>query len=279
MALTYTCDEQQIELALAKLKDAGLVAQDAFFNYDAPHDLRREVAYRDFDFLSRLSRVGEAETVGGVLAWLKAKGIAGEGASYDEAAYDVLRQQVKAHFTVRGTSITPVMARLLYMLSSIKRPQRVIGLGTYCAYALVWAVGASCGPQPAYTPATVVGIDIDPQATQLARENLTGLASSDHIELLAEDGLQAVDRLPGPWDTVFLDVDGSERGKGLYLDLLEKLYPKLAPGAWVLAHDTVVPPFADQLAPYLDQVRDKRRFQESISFHVDAYGLELSIVG
>jgi hypothetical protein len=63
----------------------------------------------------------------------------------------------------------------------------------------------------------------------------------------------------------------------LYLELLKKLYGKVEKGGWVLAHDTVVPPFAEQLEAYLAYVRDGKNFEESISFDVDAYGLELSI--
>ena len=135
MALTYTCEDQVIEMALEKLKESGLVARDAYFNFEAPDHLRREVAYRDFDFLSRLSRIGEVETVRSILMWLKQHRIVPEDADYDEKAFDELRQEVKRQFTIPGTSVTPVMERLLYMLSSVRRPRRVIGLGTYCGSA------------------------------------------------------------------------------------------------------------------------------------------------
>lgn len=45
----------------------------------------------------------------------------------------------------------------------------------------------------------------------------------------------------------------------------------------VLAHDTMVPPFAEQLEEYLAYVRNGDNFEESASFDVDPYGLELSI--
>ena len=277
MALIYTCENQVIEMALEKLKDAGLVSRDAYFNYDAPQNLRREVTYRDFDFLSRLSRTAETETIRSILAWLKQKGIVPEGATYDEKAFDELRQEVKGQFVIPGTSVTPVMERLLYMLSSVRRPRRVIGLGTYCGYALVWAIGPSCGSGREYEAEKVYGIDIDAEATERAKENLGKLAYTDHIELIAEDGLGAVERLKGPFDYVFLDVESKELGKGLYLGLLKKIYGKVEEGGWVLAHDTVVPPFAEQLEAYLAYVRDGENFKESISFDVDAYGLELSV--
>ena len=277
MSLIYTCDNQVIEMALEKLKDAGLVSKDAYFNYDAPQQLRREVAYRDYLFLSRLSRTAEVETIRSVLAWLKQEGIVPEGAAYDESAFDELRREVKEKFTIPGTSITPVMERLLYMLSSVRRPRRVIGLGTYCGYALVWSVGPGCGQGRVCEAEKVYGIDIDAEATERAQGNFSKLAHSDHIELLAEDGLEAVDRLEGPFDYVYLDVESKELGKGIYLELLKGLYGKVKEGGWVLAHDTTVPPFAKQLEEYLAFVRDGRNFRQSISFDVDPFGLELSV--
>jgi predicted O-methyltransferase YrrM len=277
MTLTYTCENQLIERALQRLKDDKLVSPDAFFNYDAPHKLRREVAYRDYDFLSRLCRIAEAEIVRSVLAWLQQKGLAPASAAFDKGGFDELRQQVKEKFVTPGSSVTPVMERLLYMLSSLKKPRRVVGIGTYYGNAFVWSSGSSCGPGQIYQAQRVYGVDIDPGATEGARENFKKLAHTDHVQFIAEDGLKTAERLPGPFDYVFLDVGGPGLGKSLYLELLRKLYDKIEPGGWVLAHDTVVPPFAEQLAEYLAFVRDKKNFRESISFDVDPFGLELSI--
>jgi predicted O-methyltransferase YrrM len=277
VARIYTCENQVIEMALDRLKDDGLVSRDAFFNYDAPHNLRSEVAYRDFDFLSRLCRVGEAESVRSILAWLKQEGIVPASATFDEGAFEVLRREVREKFTFPGTSITPVMERLLYALSSVRRPRRVIGIGTYCGNALLWCVGASCGPGRVYEAQKVYGIDIDARVTGQARENLGKLAHTEHVELLTEDGLEAAERLEGPFDYVFLDAESKELGKGVYLELLKRLYAKVEQGGWVLAHDTAVPPFAGQLEGYLAFVRAGENFRESIAFDVDPFGLELSV--
>jgi predicted O-methyltransferase YrrM len=277
MALIYTCETQVIEMALERLKEDGLVSKDAYFNYDASQNLRREVAYRDFDFLSRLSRIAEFETVRSILAWLKQEGIVPEGTTYDEKAFDELRREVKEKFAIPGTSITTVMERLLYMLSSVRRPRRAIGLGTYCGYALVWVIGSSCGQERVYDAEKVYGIDIDEEVTERARRNFGNLAHTDHIELITEDGLKAVERMKGPFDYVYLDVESKKLGKGMYLELLKRLYGKIQEGGWVLAHDTAVPPFAEQLEEYLAYVRDGKNFRESISFDVDPFGLELSV--
>jgi predicted O-methyltransferase YrrM len=276
MARTYTCENGVIDRVLGTLKGRGLVARDARFEHDAPQNLRSQVAYRDYDFLLTLSRTAEAETVRSILVWLVRAGIVPERASYDEEAYLELRREV-AKFDIPGTSITPVMERLLYMLSSLRRPRRVMGVGTYCGYALVWAVGASCGPGRVYRAEKVYGIDIDAEVTARARKNLSKLAHTDHIQFLAEDGLAAVERLDGPFDYVYLDAESEELGKSIYQELLQRLYPKIVEGGWVLAHDTTVPPFASQLEGYLAFVRNSANFRDSISFDIDPFGLELSI--
>ena len=158
-----------------------------------------------------------------------------------------------------------------------RNSRRVIGLGTYCGYALVWIAGPNSGERRTYEAEKVYGIDIDVEVTQKARANFQRLSHVDHVELLAEDGLEAVKRLEGPFDYVYLDVEGRDAGKGLYVELLQRLYDKVERGAWVLAHDVVVPSFAGELAEYLSFVRNPTYFAESILLDVDAFGLELSV--
>lgn len=277
MVLTYTCEKEAIEKAVEKLKNDGQVSSDASFNYEAPGNLRREVAYKDFDFLTRLCRVAERDIAESVFEWMKQVEVNLENTTYNDRIFEEFRKTVKEKFIIPGTSITPVMERLLYMLSAIKKPKRVLGLGTYCGYALVWAIGASYGETKEYTAEKVYGIDIDEEATESARANFENLAQSDHIEFYAKDGLEAVKELKGPFDYVYLDVESKALGKGIYLDLLTRLYEKVETGGWILAHDTNVPPFASQLREYLVYVRDKKNFRESISFDIDPFGLELSI--
>ena len=277
MSLIYKCENQIIENVLKKMKDVGLVSKAAYFNFDAKDDLRKEVAYRDFDFLSRLSRMAEAEIVLSALNWLKHKGIVAADTDYNETAFENLRDEVKKKFTVPGTSITPVMERLLYMLSSLKKPRRILAIGTYCGNTLVWNAGTSCGSGKLYDAEKVYGIDIDAEATATAKKNFSKLSHADHIELLAKDGLKAIENLKESFDYVYLDADSKELGKGLYLELLKIVYEKIEDGGWILAHDIVVPTFSSQFKEYLTFVRNKKNFKESILFDVDAYGLELTI--
>ncbi len=48
-------------------------------------------------------------------------------------------------------------------------------------------------------------------------------------------------------------------------------------GAWVMAHDNLDWTARKQMAPYLEFVRDKAHFSESICFDIDDCRMELSI--
>jgi predicted O-methyltransferase YrrM len=263
--------------ALERLVRNGFVAQDARLLTASPQRLAHEVLYRDLHFLYYLGLYAEESIAAGALQLLKSQGLVDPAASYAPAAFSALRQRVKSCFVVPETAISPVMERLLYLLAAVKRPQRLLALGIYCGNALVWCVGPACDPGRSYRAESAIGVDIDPSAIAQARSNFSGLAGADHVQLLAEDARVTVERLKGPFDTVYLDVLSPESGKAMYLELLEALYPKLSPGAWVLAHDTTLGCYGEQLAGYLQVVRDPARFRHSISFDIDALGLELSI--
>jgi predicted O-methyltransferase YrrM len=270
-------DRELATMALQRLKRNGFIAEDAWFNEEATHQLATEVGYRDFQFLYYLGQYVEREISAAVLELLRQNGIVASGTDYSSEAFERLRHEVRVHFEIPDTAISPVMERLLYQLSAVKRPKRMIGMGIFCGNTLVWSTGASCNGGRVYEADQVLGIDINPQAIRLARQNFSRLTGVDHVKLIAEDGRHAADRLAGPFDYIYLDADSAENGKAINLEILQKLYPKLSPGGWVLAHDTTLPAYKPQLADYLGFVRDKRYFQESISLDVDVFGLEVSI--
>lgn len=192
-------------------------------------------------------------------------------------AFEAFRAQVRSRFQVPETSITPLMARILYGISYLAQPPRIIGIGTFAGNALVWLVGPGFDSAAAYPGERAVGVDLDPGATELARGNFHGLGLDGRVELLCEDGHAALARLGVVWDLILLDADDGVTGKGIYLSLLDALYPWLRRGGWLLAHDICVPKFRDALGTYQASVRDPDRFSVSLSLEVDSCGLELSV--
>jgi len=221
----------------------------------------------------------ERVAVDTLLARLKSDGVVAEQADYARDCFAALRRDVKATFEVPDTTISPVMERLLYMLACVRRPRRILGLGVFCGNTLVWSVGPTCGGGKVYDAEWCTGVDIKAEAIALAKKNFANLRHADHVELLAEDGLDTCRRIAPGIDYLYLDADDRTHGKGLYLLMLDAIYPKLADDAWVLAHDTRCPRagFPAQFEEYLAFVRSPAKFRQSISFDVDEYGLELSI--
>jgi predicted O-methyltransferase YrrM len=277
MALTFHPPRQAVEEALGKLKSDWKVHPDAVFNYDAPGCLRREVTRRDLDFGLRLGRTPlEVEVVGAALDFLKAHGLAPAEASYDKAAFEVLRRDVKERFVGTWTSITPAMERLFYMLTSVHRPKRLIELGCFWGNSLAWFAGPCIGVDKAYEAEEVIGIDVDERMIDLARHNFGKLTDCGRVTLVAEDARDCIGRIPGPFDSLYIEAK-SDAEPGMYLILLKAIYDKLRDGAWVVAHDTTEPPMHDELQEYLAWVHDRAHFKESVSFDIDPHGLELSI--
>lgn len=143
-------------------------------------------------------------------------------------------------------------------------------------YAVAWLVGPMLA-QAERSLEQAFAIDLDPDATMIARDNFQRIGLAPGVECLCDDGMRALPELGGPIDLLYLDVDSAEQGKKLYRPLLELAYPMLSEGAWVLAHDTCLEQFEKDLAPYLSMVRDTAYFKQSVSLPFDFCGLEVSI--
>jgi len=293
MAITFHPSREATALALDKLKEDGLVHQEAVFNEDADGGLRKEVARRDWHFGRRLGRTAlETEIVDAALALVKERGLVGPDADYDRAAVESHRERLKG-FDGSWTTLSPTMERLMYMMTSVRSPAHLLELGCFWGYTLGWFAGPCLGATPAVEAERIVGIDLDASMVEKARANFTRAGWEGQVELIAEDARTALDRIDGPFDFVYLEAKFENRqiaaaeAEGfkdplgpvphLYLVLLKQLYDRLPDGAWVIAHDNLDWVAKKEMAPYLEFVRDKAHFSESICFDIDDCGMELSV--
>jgi len=121
--------------------------------------------------------------------------------------------------------------RVLSVLAGDRR--RIVEVGTAYGYSTLWmALG-----QPA--DGTIVTIDPDRDRTDLARDwwRAAGIAD-EQIAVVNAAALEAFaaaePALAGPFDLAFIDALKPE-----YLDYLEALVPRLAPGALVVADNVL----------------------------------------
>lgn len=198
-------------------------------------------------------------------------------ASFPAEQFHAFRNLVRQHFFVPETSITPIMARLYFALSASRKPERIVGIGTYAGNALAWLAGPVLGSSPLYTSKQIVGCDIDREATELARRNFAKLPGGERVDLVCADGHQWLEENEDPIDLLYLDIDSPGERKIGYTTLLKKALARLSEGALVVAHDVCEPKFTADFEPYFEMVKDPALFQRSATLHIDPCGVEVSL--
>jgi len=227
--------------------------------------------------------LNEAKGIAQTVAQMKEMEVLTGHGEINEAPFSALRNAVRENFNITWTSITSPMERLLYSISAVNQPRSIVAIGIFCGNTLIWNVGSACGPGKCYSAEHLVGVEIKPEPAALARENLNGIGIFDEVEVLAEDGHDVLDRIDYPIELLYLDANGALPGtdgpntKKVYLSLLQRAYEKMPSGALAVAHDTIPEWFVRDAGIYLDFVRDKEHFRESISVEPDRVGIEVSV--
>lgn len=146
---------------------------------------------------------------------------------------DVLAQvsaRTEALGGVSSMQIGPDQAALLTMLTRFAGVERAVEVGTFTGTSsLCIARGLPPGGQ-------LRCCDINDDWTQIAREAWAAAGVDDRIELTIAPAIETLRSLPADEqiDLVFLDAD-----KTGYLDYYEELVPRLRPGGWIVADNTL----------------------------------------
>ncbi|MBU0516210.1 MAG: O-methyltransferase [Proteobacteria bacterium] len=131
--------------------------------------------------------------------------------------------------TWRMQNVPPDDGRLLRVLAAAFKSKRALEIGTSNGCSGLWiALGLL------ETGGTLVTLEIDPRRVALARKNFQAAGVFHRVRVIQGDALATLKGLSGPFDFVFIDADKSQYGR--YLELI---YPKLAPGGVILAHNVV----------------------------------------
>jgi predicted O-methyltransferase YrrM len=160
--------------------------------------------------------------------------------------------------------VSPEGGRLLYTLIRASRPATVVEFGTSFGISTIHLAAAVRDNGTGH----VVSTELNAAKVARARANLAEAGLAGQVTILEGDARETLADLPGPVGFVLLDG-----WKGLYLPVLRLLEPRLAPGALVVADDTIS--MAAQMTDYLSYVRDPARGYLSVSFP-ESDGLEIS---
>jgi len=195
---------------------------------------------------------------------------------YDRAKMLAHRQAVRDLFEIPWTAITPRMQRLLYAINAIGQPANMIAAGVYCGNTFISNAGAAVGPGACYSALQLIGVEIKPEEAERAERNVRRIDPTGVARVVAADAVDVVAEFAEPIHLLYLDADGDkERGKGIYLDILEAGYDRMPAGSIVLAHNSVNA--AERLERYLQLVRDSSHFSGSVNVIFDIEGLEVSV--
>jgi predicted O-methyltransferase YrrM len=157
----------------------------------------------------------------------------------------------KADRLERLRNVEPETARLLAVLIRSTRARDVLEIGTSNGYSTIWLADAA-------RDARVVSVDIDPERTKLARENLRASGLEERVELLTEDAAAVLKRAPdSSFDFIFLDAE-----RPAYTAYWPHLVRVLRPGG-LLVVDNVIS-HADEVADFRTLVSEDERVTEAL---------------
>lgn len=123
----------------------------------------------------------------------------------------------------------PLQGRLLAMLTRMIAPQRIVELGTFSGYSTL------CFAEAMPEGAEIHTIEIDDEAAPALRELFAESPRAADIHLHVGDAANVIPSLdPEPWDLAFIDAN-----KRHYCDYYRLLLPRVRPGGYILADNTL----------------------------------------
>lgn len=121
-----------------------------------------------------------------------------------------------------------LQGRLLAMLTAMIKPRRVLELGAFTGYSalcLAENLGEGC---------ELHTVEVDDEMADHLTELFATSPGGDRITLHIGDACEVIPTLSGTWDLVY--VDANKRDYVAYLDLL---IPRMSPGGFILADNTL----------------------------------------
>ncbi|MBI2742431.1 MAG: O-methyltransferase [Chlamydiales bacterium] len=125
------------------------------------------------------------------------------------------------------------VGKLLYMLTKLHAPKRVLEIGTLGGYSTIW-IARAMGAE-----GRIISLDIDAHNIRVAKEHLALAGLQERVEIrfgrATELLQQMVESKEEPFDLIFIDAD-----KVSYPDYLEYAVKLSSPGTLILS-DNLIP--------------------------------------
>lgn len=163
----------------------------------------------------------------------------------------------------RMRAIGPETGRLLNILVKSLKTPTILELGTSFGYSGIWLAEAARA-----SGGRLITMEMHDYKSAHAKAMSERAGLSDHVDFLVGDAVQMIAGIEDGIDFVFLDL-----WKDLYTPCLEAFYPKLNPGAIIVA-DNMLHPGGEDVQAYGRAVRAMKGM-DSILLPVGS-GIEIS---
>ena len=140
--------------------------------------------------------------------------------------------------------VGPESGQLINILARSLKAPNIVEIGASYGYSGIWLAEAARA-----SGGHVTSLELQDYKVAYAREMAAKAGLSDHIEFKVGEALAILAGLPPGIDFVLLDL-----WKELYIPCLEAFYPKLNPGALIVA-DNMIYPGGDDVDRYGEAVR------------------------
>ena len=116
---------------------------------------------------------------------------------------DELLVELEAEAEREDIPITgPVVAELLYILACVAKARRILELGTAIGYSTIYLAKAC----EAFN-GRVVSLENDSTMAARAKQNFQKAGVANLIEIQVKDALQALPKMKGKFDYIFMDIE------------------------------------------------------------------------
>lgn len=171
--------------------------------------------------------------------------------------------EVYARTHANTWNVSRAAGKFLYIMAAAVKAKNIVELGTSTGYSGAWLAAAA-----RENGGRVLAIDSDSEKVKLANESFHQAKLAPYISVVGGASLAVLATVPGPFDFVFIDADKAE-----YLAYVDALWPKLSPGALIVADNIDSHP--DVLGAYAAQMQ-ARSDALSVTLHLGS-GMELSL--
>jgi predicted O-methyltransferase YrrM len=122
-------------------------------------------------------------------------------------------------------------ATLINILIKESKCRKLLEVGTSYGYSTLWLAEAARA-----TEGQLVTLELQATKAEHARAQIARAGLAEQVEFRIGDALATLKDLTGPFDFVLIDL-----WKHLYVPVFDLVYPKLAPGAIIVADNMITP--------------------------------------